>query len=619
MARSLKPGDTLVVATHNPASSREIEELLAPLGLERGLGRRPRPARAGGDRRDLRGERRASRRVAAASGLRLPALADDSGPRASMRWAARRASTRRAGPAPAKDFGAAMRTVEDELAGAGAITPRSAARRFVAVALPRLARRRERDSSSGEVDGTLVWPPRGDSGFGYDPMFLPDGDDRTFGEMTRRGEARPPSRTGASRRRAPSRASPRRAGCQHERRASRGFGVYVHWPFCAAKCPYCDFNSHVRHQPPDQERFAAAFAARDRRHRRRASPGRTVSTHLPRRRHALADGAGDGRRHPRRDRRRTGRSAPDAEITLEANPSSVEAERFRGYRAAGVNRVSLGVQALNDADLKFLGRLHNVAEALRRDRDRARDLPAPLLRPDLRPPRPDARGLGGASSTQALGLRRRPPLALPAHHRARHAVRRALSRPASSRCPTRITPPTSMSVTQEVCDAAGLPAYEISNHAGRAPSAGTTSSTGATANMPASAPAPMAASGSPTGAMPPRPSAARDLAREGRIRGATASTVDDVLTREEEGDEMLLMGLRLAEGIDVERYRAISGRALDPARLTDLVAHGMVEHDPRRPRACNARGLLRARRGGGGSGGVTGDASGDRSGPGRPA
>ena len=141
-----------------------------------------------------------------------------------------------------------------------------------------------------------------------------------------------------------------------------GFGVYVHWPFCAAKCPYCDFNSHVRHQPVDQERFAAAFAAELATMRARTGPrqvtsiflgGGTPSLMKPQTVGAVLDAVA-----------KNWTVIDGAEITLEANPSSVEASRFRGYRAAGVNRVSLGVQALNDRDLKFLGRLHNVEEAL---------------------------------------------------------------------------------------------------------------------------------------------------------------------------------------------------------------------------------------------------------------
>ena len=140
-----------------------------------------------------------------------------------------------------------------------------------------------------------------------------------------------------------------------------GFGVYIHWPFCAAKCPYCDFNSHVRHQPVDQERFARAFAAEIAAMRQRTGPravtsifigGGTPSLMRPETVGAVLDAVAA-----------SWTVADGIEVTLEANPSSVEAERFRGYRAAGVNRVSLGVQALDDRDLKFLGRLHDVGEA----------------------------------------------------------------------------------------------------------------------------------------------------------------------------------------------------------------------------------------------------------------
>src|SRR5690606_15415477 len=141
-----------------------------------------------------------------------------------------------------------------------------------------------------------------------------------------------------------------------------GFGIYIHWPFCAAKCPYCDFNSHVRHRKVDQKRYAAAFAREMETMRRRTGPrtatsvfigGGTPSLMEPATVAALLDAAAANWDMPE-----------GIEITLEANPSSVEAERFRGYRAAGVNRVSLGVQSLEDRDLKFLGRLHNVEDAL---------------------------------------------------------------------------------------------------------------------------------------------------------------------------------------------------------------------------------------------------------------
>jgi coproporphyrinogen III oxidase-like Fe-S oxidoreductase len=143
---------------------------------------------------------------------------------------------------------------------------------------------------------------------------------------------------------------------------SDAFGVYIHWPFCLSKCPYCDFNSHVRHSAIDEARFTRAFAAEiattaARVPRRTVASiffgGGTPSLMQPATVGAILDAV--ARHWP---------MAPDVEVTLEANPTSVEAARFRGYHAAGVNRVSLGVQALDDAALKELGRLHSADEAL---------------------------------------------------------------------------------------------------------------------------------------------------------------------------------------------------------------------------------------------------------------
>src|SRR4051812_30573325 len=145
-------------------------------------------------------------------------------------------------------------------------------------------------------------------------------------------------------------------------RPDAAFGVYVHWPFCLSKCPYCDFNSHVRHAAIDEARFVRAFTSEIAATAARA-PGRTVSTIFfgggtpslmqPATVGAILDTIG-----------KHWTVARDAEVTLEANPTSVEATRFRGYRTAGVNRVSLGVQALDDTSLKALGRLHSAKEAL---------------------------------------------------------------------------------------------------------------------------------------------------------------------------------------------------------------------------------------------------------------
>jgi len=139
-----------------------------------------------------------------------------------------------------------------------------------------------------------------------------------------------------------------------------GFGLYIHWPFCQAKCPYCDFNSHVA-SAIDQDRWKRAYLAEicrvgvETRGRVLNSVffgGGTPSLMNPDLVAEILDAV-----------RATWIPANDIEITLEANPTSVEAGRFSGYRQAGVNRVSMGIQALNDADLRALGRLHSVAEA----------------------------------------------------------------------------------------------------------------------------------------------------------------------------------------------------------------------------------------------------------------
>ena len=184
-------------------------------------------------------------------------------------------------------------------------------------------------------------------------MFKPDGYDITFGEMTAEEKhGWKPGQPKALSHRARAFQKFARAQAGLAMNCVPGFGVYIHWPFCAAKCPYCDFNSHVRHQPVDQERFAAPSRP-SWQHAARTGPrevtsiflgGGTPSLMQPETVAAVLDAVAKNWTVP-----------DDIEVTLEANPSSVEAERFRGYRAAGVNRVSLGVQALNDADLKVLG------------------------------------------------------------------------------------------------------------------------------------------------------------------------------------------------------------------------------------------------------------------------
>ena len=352
-----------------------------------------------------------------------------------------------------------------------------------------------------------------------------------------------------------------------------GFGVYVHWPFCAAKCPYCDFNSHVRHQPPDQARFAAAFAREIATLAGRA-PGRTVdSIFIGGGTPSLMEPATVGAILDAVAGHWT--VAPDVEVTMEANPSSVEAERFRGYRAAGVNRLSLGVQALNDADLKFLGRLHDVAQALKAIEIARATFPR--LSFDLIYARP---GQTPSAWEAELGQ----ALKLAADHLSLYQLTIepgtpffALSEAGKLSVPDTDAAADLYGVTQAVCDAAGLPAYEISNHA--VPGAecrhnlvywryGEYAGVGPGAHGRlrfADGRHALAAERAP------------EVWLEKVEAWADGIVVDDLLTAEEEGDEMLLMGLRLAEGIDLDRYGHLAGRTLDPARLDDLIANGMVE------------------------------------------
>jgi oxygen-independent coproporphyrinogen-3 oxidase len=266
------------------------------------------------------------------------------------------------------------------------------------------------------------------------------------------------------------------------------------------------------------------------------------------------------------------------EITLEANPSSVEAERFRGYRAAGVNRVSLGVQALNDRDLKFLGRLHNVEEAMRAV-GLAREI-FPRLSFDLIYARP-------GQSAEAWAAELRQAIGYAADHLSLYQLTiepdtpfQALYAAGKLKTPDEDEAAALYQITQEVCDAAGLPAYEISNHA--VPGAECRHNLlywryGEYAGIGPGAHGRLVASDG-------RHATVNERAPEAWLEKVESwgdsIVTDDRLTSEEEGDEMLLMGLRLAEGIDLTRYRALAGRILDPRRLTDLVEHGMVEKAP---------------------------------------
>jgi putative oxygen-independent coproporphyrinogen III oxidase len=352
-----------------------------------------------------------------------------------------------------------------------------------------------------------------------------------------------------------------------------GFGVYVHWPFCLSKCPYCDFNSHVRHAAIDEARFVRAFTAEIAATAQRI-PGReavsiffgggTPSLMQPATVGAILDAIA-----------RHWRVAPDVEVTLEANPTSVEATRFRGYRAAGVNRVSLGVQALDDAALAALGRLHTAEEALAAVAIARATFPRYSF--DLIYARPEqtvaawrdelARAIGEAGDHLSLyQLTIEPDTPFASLHAAGKLV-----------TPDEDTGRALYDATQDVCGARGLPAYEISNHA--RPSGECRHNLvywryGEYAGIGPGAHGRLNAEGRRY-ATAAEKNPERWLTRvEARGHGLV---VDETLTRTEQSDELLLMGLRLAEGIELARYADLAGKPLDPERIADLAQGGLIE------------------------------------------
>jgi len=349
----------------------------------------------------------------------------------------------------------------------------------------------------------------------------------------------------------------------------------VHWPFCLSKCPYCDFNSHVRHGAIDETRFVRAFTA-EIAHAAARVPGRTVSSIFfgggtpslmaPQTAGAILDAI--AKHWP---------IAPDVEVTLEANPTSVEATKFRALRTAGVNRASLGVQSLDDGALSQLGRLHSAREAL--DAVAVARSTFERFSFDLIYARPDQtadawraeldRALDEDSehlSLYQLTIEADTPFA-------------TLHAAGKLRMPDSDTARALYDLTQEITAARGVPAYEVSNHA----------RVGAECrhNLLYWRYGEYAGIG---------PGAHGRLELEGgRIATATEKhperwlmrvesrghglVVEERLSREEQADELLLMGLRLAEGIDPARFAALAGRPLDPSRIAELCEHDLLEID----------------------------------------
>jgi oxygen-independent coproporphyrinogen-3 oxidase len=357
-----------------------------------------------------------------------------------------------------------------------------------------------------------------------------------------------------------------------------GFGLYVHWPFCLSKCPYCDFNSHVR-AAIDHDRWRAALLreldhyAADTPARRLTSiffGGGTPSLMAPATVAAVIERAAG--HWP---------FAPDIEITLEANPTSVEAGKFSGFRSAGVNRVSLGVQALNDADLKFLGRHHSAAEARAAIEIARRSFGRHSF--DLIYARP-------GQSAAAWHAELAEAIDLTGDHLSVYqltiepeTVFGAAHRRGELQVPEEDAAAALYELTQELLGAAGLPAYEISNHA--RPGAESRHNLtywryGDYVGVGPGAHGRLTIGG------------AKFATRQHRAPEAWLAAVESTghATRQRDPvapadrlNELVMMGLRTVEGVRRGRVVAECGRPLeaviDAARLDRLVGGGFLERD----------------------------------------
>lgn len=352
--------------------------------------------------------------------------------------------------------------------------------------------------------------------------------------------------------------------------------LYVHWPFCVSKCPYCDFNSHVRERV-DQDAWRAAMLA-DLAHEAQALPGRrlgsiffgggTPSLMPPETVAAVIEAA-----------RQAWQFEPGIEITLEANPSSVEAARFADLAAAGVNRVSLGLQALDDAALRFLGRAHDVAE-----------------------------GLGALDTAQKHFARVSFDLiyARPAQSQAmweaelRHAL--SFGTEHLSLYQLTIEPGTRFATlfekgelaafdpdagadlfeaTRAITAAAGLPAYEISNHARPGAESRHNLTYWRYTDYAGIGPG---AHGRRTGMATLRHKKPENwMAAIQRNGHGTQS--EELLPQHDRGVEALLMGLRLAEGVDLAR---IPDAPIDAAALDRVAALGLIVREGARLRVTDS-------------------------------
>ena len=369
------------------------------------------------------------------------------------------------------------------------------------------------------------------------------------------------------------------------------FGIYVHWPFCKAKCPYCDFNSHVRHAEVDGMAFARGLVS-ELQWFAQITRGRTVSS--------IFFGGGTPSLMPPAavaavldEIAKLWPVSENVEITLEANPTSVEAENFRGFRLAGVNRVSVGVQALNEEDLKALGRQHTPTEALAAFKLALKVFPRVSF--DLIYARPRqtlnawreelTRALGEQEGHMSLyQLTIEPGTAYFDLHAKGSLI-----------VPDEDSATDLFEITQDLTERHGLPAYEVSNHAAEGHASRHNLlywRYGEYAGVGPGAHARIVAGENRRAIMMEKyPEAWRKLVNE-KGHGIVEDTLVEPV---DQASEYLIMGLRVVDGIDLERYEKLSGRPMDANKIAGLKSLGLIKRQgPRLMATAQGRRLLNA-------------------------
>lgn len=347
-----------------------------------------------------------------------------------------------------------------------------------------------------------------------------------------------------------------------------GFALYIHWPFCQAKCPYCDFNSYVS-RSVDQAAWRSALL-HSMANMAEITPERTLTS--------IFFGGGTPSLMPVEtvaalidQAQQHWHFTNDIEITLEANPTSVEAERFRGYMHAGVNRVSLGVQALNDADLYALGRQHTVREALD-----AYD----LARQTFQRVSFDLIYARMHQTPQAWEAELHTALSHAADHMSLYQLTiepgtrfNELYKRGKLSVPLDADGAKMYEITQDMCTSAGLPAYEISNHARDICNQSVHNLVywryGEYAGIGPGAHSRLLVDGVRCGI---------EAERNPEIwlqRAAKPASLTDVITPRDQAAEYLMMSLRLMEGSSLETFAQLRGE-INAKNLDYLIDEGFL-------------------------------------------